>query len=284
MAIITDTKARNIKPSDGVIPHGGVAGLALHPSKTKGRGKWVLRYVSPVTGKRRNAGLGSYPEVSISEAGRCANDMRVEIAQGNDPLEIKAKIAAEESIKPPSFEEAAYALHQSLLPGWKNAKHGDQWINTLRDYVFPVLGGKLLNEIQPKDVADALRPIWLEKAETATRVKQRIHAVMGWGWAHGYCQSNPVDVVSHLLPQQQGKAVRTNHHPAMPWRQIPAFITDLRSGQREEVTRTLLEFVILTACRSGEARGMTWSEVDFDKAIWCIPAERMKAKMPSVSP
>lgn len=147
MATITDTKARNIKPTDPAIPHGSITGLALHPSTTKGRGKWVLRYVSPVSSKRRNAGLGSYPEVSIAEVGKRATAMRIELAEGKDPLEEKAKI--EDKPKVPTFKEAAQTLHGDLLPGWKNPKHGQQWINTLQEYVFPKLGSKLLHEIQP---------------------------------------------------------------------------------------------------------------------------------------
>lgn len=279
MATITDTKARSIKPTDPAIPHGSITGLALHPSSTKGHGKWVLRYVSPISGKRRNAGLGSYPEIGIAEVGKRATAMRIELAEGKDPLEEKTKIG--DKPKVPTFKEAAHTLHRDLLPGWKNPKHGQQWINTLQEYVFPKLGSKLLQEIQPGDVAEVLKPIWLTKAETASRVKQRIHAVIAWGWAHGYCQSNPVDVVGHLLAQQPGKAVRTQHHPAMPWRDIPEFVQKhLKSGNRPEVTRTLLEFVILTACRSGEARGITWNEIDFKNKIWTIPAERMKAKLP----
>ena len=278
MATITDTKARNIQPADPAIPHGNITGLALHPSSTKGHGKWVLRYVSPVTGKRRNAGLGSYPEVTIAEAGKRASAMRLELGDGRDPLEEKTKI--EERPKIPTFEEAARTLHKDLLAGWKNPKHGQQWINTLIEYVFPKLGGMLLHEIQPGDVAEVLKPIWLTKAETASRVKQRIHVVLAWGWAHGHCQSNPVDVVGHLLAQQPGKATRTQHHPAMPWREVPEFVQNqLRPGNRPEVSRTLLEFVILTACRSGEARGMTWDEVDFKDKVWSIPAERMKARV-----
>ncbi|MFZ7320824.1 tyrosine-type recombinase/integrase [Comamonas jiangduensis] len=279
MAVITDAKARNIKPDTAAIPHGGVTGLALHPSKSKGRGKWVLRYVSPTTGKRRNAGLGSYPEIGIAEVAKRATAMRVTLAEGKDPLAEKALEA--EVVKAPTFQEAAESLHSDLLPGWKNEKHGQQWINTLAEYAFPKLGAKLLADIQPSDVADALKPIWLEKAETASRVKQRIYTVMAWGWAHGHCQSNPVDVVTHLLPQQPGKAVRTQHHPAMPWAKIPAFVQKhLRTKGRVDVTRQLLEFVILTACRSGEARGMTWSEVDWKNAVWTVPAGRMKAKLP----
>lgn len=278
MGTITDTKARNLKPDDAAIPHGGITGLTLHPSQSKGHGKWVLRYVSPVTGKRRNAGLGTYPEISIAEVGKRASAMRALLAEGKDPLEEKREAENKPTI--PTFQEAAITLHESLLPGWKNPKHGQQWINTLTTYVFPKIGSKLLPDIQPGDVAEVLKPIWLAKPETASRIKQRIHAVMSWAWAHGFCQFNPVDVVEHLLAQQPQKTVRTQHHPAMPWRDIPSFVKEhLCSENAQDVTKALLEFVILTACRSGEARGATWQEFNLEKAIWVVPAERMKAKI-----
>jgi len=278
MPILTDAKARNIKPDSGILPHGGVTGLSLLPSNSKGSGKWVLRFVSPVSRKRRNAGLGIYPEVSIAEAGKKASAMREQISLGIDPLEEKNKVNSEPSI--PTFEQAAKEVHADISPGWKNAKHSQQWINTLIQYVFPVIGAVPLNQIQPRHIADVLKPIWLDKPETASRVKQRIHAVMAWGWAHNHCQSNPVDVVNHLLPQQPSKSIRTQHQPAMPWKDIPAFVkTHLHSANKYDVTRPLLEFLILTATRSGEARGMQWTEVDFAGAVWTIPAERMKAQV-----
>lgn len=172
-------------------------------------------------------------------------------------------------------------MHSELLPGWKNKKHGQQWINTVTEYAFPIIGSLPINEIQPRHIADVLRPIWLTKAETASRLKQRLHAIMAWGWAHGHCVANPVDVVTHLLPQQPGKAIRTEHQPAMPWRMVPEFFTEhLNASERHELTRLMLEFLILTATRSGEVRGMCWSEIDLKTAIWTIPAERMKAKLP----
>lgn len=278
MAILTDAKARNIKPDSGILPHGGVVGLSLVPSNSKGSGKWVLRFVSPITGKRRNAGLGCYPETGIAQAGKAALHMREQIAAGVDPLEEKAKNQHAPAM--PTFQEAAEILHQELLPGWKNAKHGQQWINTLRQYAFPFIGKYPLDQIQPRHVADSLRPIWLDKAETASRLKQRIHAVMAWGWAHEFCRSNPVDVVDRLLPQQLGKSVRTQHQPAMPWKEIPAFVKmELNTAGRYDVTRPMLEFLILTAARSGEVRGMVWSEVDWINAVWTIPPERMKAQV-----
>ncbi|MGO2335795.1 tyrosine-type recombinase/integrase [Providencia sp.] len=276
MALLTNTKAKNIQPGDKPLPHGGITGLTLHPSSTKGRGKWVLRYMSPVTQKRRNAGLGSYPEITISEASNIASTMREQIIKGIDPLEFKKSISEKPSI--PSFEDAARKLHTELLPGWKNEKHGKQWITTLEQYVFPFIGSMTLDTIAPADIADTLRPIWLTRSETASRVKQRIHAVMQWAWAHSYCSANPVDVVAHLLPQQISINVRTEHQPAMPWKSLPLYIaTCVSTDERYNITRTLLLFVILTASRSGEARAMRWGEIDFKQRIWTVPAERMKA-------
>jgi integrase len=277
MPLLTDVKARNVKPGGTPLAHGGVTGLALHPSLSKsGRGKWVLRYVSPVTKKRRNAGLGSYPEVSIAEAARRSRSMREQLTLGQDPLEPKAS----EDAKPccPTLSEAARTLHRELGPGWRNSKHAQQWINTLTEYAFPRIGAMPLDQIQPRHIAEVLRSIWLVKAETAARVKQRLHAVMAWGWAHGFCQSNPVDVVNHLLPLQPGKTVRTQHQPAMPWLLIPSFVSEHLSPSLD-VSRQLLAFVILTAARSGEARLMTWGEIDFEAKLWVVPAERMKAKL-----
>ncbi|EIG2940151.1 site-specific integrase, partial [Escherichia coli] len=137
---------------------------------------------------------------------------------------------------------------------------------------------KTLDSITAADVAETLRPVWLTLSETASRVKQRIHVVMQWGWAHGFCVANPVDVVDHLLPQQTRG--RDEHQPAMPWRQLPLFVaTSVYTDEPYNVTRALLLMVILTATRSGEARGMRWAEIDFHKRVWTIPAERMKARL-----
>lgn len=278
MALLTDLKARGIAPGSQPVPHGGVTGLTLLPSKKqKGSGKWVLRYVSPVSGKRRNAGLGPYPEVGIATAARIGREMREQIANGQDPLTERE--AQEQRQVVPTFQEAAIQVHEELRPGWKNAKHAQQWINTLTEYAFPKIGAIQIDQLAPRHVAEVLRPIWLEKAETASRVRQRIHAVMAWGWAHGFNNVNPVDVVGHLLPGQASISIRREHQPAMPWQSLPAFAaSELNSAADLDVTRRAMLFLILTAARSGEVRGMTWDEVDLQGAIWTIPASRMKAK------
>lgn len=185
MAVLTDTKARNLKLTDKAIAHGGVIGLTLEPSGRNGHGKWVYRFTSPVSGNRRKTSLGTYPEVGVAEATKRGQTMREIIAAGKDPIEENRK-AKHTKQSMPTFEAAARQVHADRKSGWKNAKHAQQWINTLEQYVFPKIGNQPLNEIQPVDVAEVLRPIWLEKAETAGRVKQRIHAVMAWSWAHGH--------------------------------------------------------------------------------------------------
>lgn len=273
MALLTDRKAKSIKPSDAALPHGGIVGLALHPLKTIGSGQWKLRYISPITGKRRTMGLGSYPETSIAEATQKGLGVRELLKQGEDPLE-QAKATASSQLRIPTFSEAARLLHTELLPGWRNKKHGNDWINSFEMYVFPMVGDILVTNLKPSHFADVLRLIWLTKKETAARVKQRCHAVMAWSWAHDYIAGNPLDVVSKLLPAQKQTV---QHQPAMPWKEIPGFwLSSLKNYPRGETTRPLLMFLILTATRSGEARAATWKEIDLANKVWTIPAERMK--------
>ena len=278
--MLRDVTAKAIKPNDKPITDGTVTGLRLHPTKTKGRGAWKLRFISPETGKRRDMGLGIYPEVSILEARELANKARSQAASGVDP--ISARATQKKQIQTASdimtFEIAAETVFESAKAGWKNGKHQAQWISTLRTYVFPCMGHKPLPEITVNDVADALRPIWLTKAETASRVKQRIHHVLEWGCAQQIIKGNPVNGVQHLLPKQPSAASRVNHHPAMPWTEVPSFVAK-HIGGADNVTRALMLLVILTAVRSGEARQATWPEFDLEKKIWTIPAGRMKARI-----
>ena len=281
MAQITDRKAKNINPGDTPAADGKIPGLRLEPGTTKGHGKWILRFVSPVTAKRRDMGLGTYPEISIADARIRGMAARQSIISGKDPIEERqsAKAARKANAEVLTFEQAALQVHEQQKPGWKNSKHADQWINTLKVYVFPKIGKRKVADLAPADFAETLNPIWLSKPETASRVKQRCHMVMKWCWAQGLVKANPVDVVDHLLPQQPGKRERVQHQPSMPWRDIPAFVRDVLHASASNVTRSLLEFVILTAARSGEAREMSWDEVDLKTKVWTVPASRMKAKL-----
>jgi len=281
MGNLTDLKAKNIKPGDKAVADGTVTGLRLEPGGTKGHGKWVLRFVSPETDKRRDMGLGSYPDVSIIDVRKVAGDARDLIRNGIDPIEARKDEVAKRKINAQAFtfEVAARQVHESLKPGWANPKHAAQWITTLDTYVFPKIGSRKIKDLKAKDFADALVTIWIDKPETASRVKQRCNAVMDWCVAQDMIGANPVSVVSKLLPQQPSKRKRVIHQPSMPWQDVPEFVQEILHIGKSNLTRLMLEFLILTAARSGEVRAMTWDEVDLDKSVWIVPAERMKAKV-----
>ncbi len=249
--------------------HSDGRGLFLYV-KPSGARSWVLRY--QVHGRRRDLGLGPYPDVSLAMARDRAMEARRLIAEGEDP------IAKKQQAKPKTFREAALELIESKRPGWKNAKHAAQWTATLDAYVFPKIGAVQVAKIETADVISTLTPIWAEKPETANRVRQRIEAVIDYASALGIRSGdNPArwrGHLDHLLPKPK-KVRAVQHHPALPHAQIAGFMANL--AQREGVAARALAFTILTAARSGETRGMTWGEVDLDAKVWTIPAGRMKA-------
>ncbi|WP_183823356.1 tyrosine-type recombinase/integrase [Aliirhizobium cellulosilyticum] len=276
---LSDAKARKLKPDDKPVSDGTIAGLYLYPAKTVGTGKWIFRFKSPENSKRRDMGLGSYPIVSIRDARTKAFELRIVIEKGIDPLEER-RVQEREKKKlasVPTFEEAARRHHADKAEGFRNSKHTEQWMTSLETYIFPKIGKRMVNDLTPADFAACLKPIWLKKAETAARIKQRCDAVMNWAAANGFILASPVGVVDKILPKQPGKRERVEHQPALPWREIPKFFSMLMEG--EAVSRQMLELLILTACRSGELREMQWEEIDFSHAIWTIPAARMKGKV-----
>ena len=280
MANLTDSKARAIRPNDKPLADGTIAGLRLHPhAREKGQGQWKLRFISPESGKRRDMGLGSYPAVSLVSARAQAAEARMALVNGEDPIETRSRLVSTRlsaaATVDRTFEAAARQRFAEVSPGFKNDKHKQQWIRTLETYVFPTLGARLLTELKAADFADALRPIWLDKMETAQRVKQRCHEVMDWAFSQDIVQGNPVSVVGKLLPKQPSKSLRVQHHPALPWRQLPEFYAN-NLAETKSTTKALLLFVILTAARSGEARQAEWKEVDLSAKVWTVPATRMK--------
>lgn len=249
--------------------HGDGRGLFLYV-KPSGSRSWVLRY--QVQGRRRDLGLGAYPDVSLAMARQRVTDARRLIAEGEDP------IAKRQQVMPKTFKDAALELIESKRPGWKNAKHAAQWTATLETYVFPKIGQVQVSKVETADVIGVLTPFWSVKPETANRVRQRIEAVIDYASALGVRSGdNPArwrGHLDHLLPKPT-KVRAVKHHPALPHSEIAAFLDDL-SG-RTGVAARALAFTILTAARSGETRGMTWGEIDRVKRTWTIPAERMKA-------
>jgi integrase len=241
--------------------------LIVRPS---GARSWILRY--QLDGRRRDMGLGRWPETTLAMAREKALELRREIDAKRDPL-VQRRQA-----KGLPFQAAAEALIEGKRPGWRNAKHAAQWGATLRTYVYPKLGDRDVQAVDTRGILDVLRPIWSEKPETASRVRQRIEAVLDYAAAIGArTGDNPArwkGHLDHLLPQP-GKVKRVEHHAALDWREAPAFMAEL--AKREGVAARALAFAVLTAARSGEVRGMRWAEVDRAAAVWTVPADRIKA-------
>lgn len=252
--------------------------------KRSGAKSWVLRY--QLSGKRREMGLGSYPSVSLRDARIAANTLIALRTSGIDPLEERkaqreaqeAAILAEQS-KSETFDELAAAYIAAHRAGWKSQKHAQQWENTLKTYASPVLGKLSASEITTAHVLKVLnhKDFWSLKPETASRVRNRIELVLDAAKARGLREGeNPARWRGHLdklLPQRQ-KIQAVRHHPALPYPELPAFMSQLDT---QDTTTLAMRMTILTACRTSEVLGATWNEIDLEGRTWTIPAQRMKA-------
>jgi integrase len=254
--------------------HSDGGGLYLFISRDSKavRRRWVFRFAWQ--GKAREMGLGPASKVSLADARRQALAARSELAKGRDPIE--ARNTAKKAQNPKTFGDCALELIAAKEAEWRNAKHRWQWRQTLESFAAPLWVMPVEN-VALEDILGVLKPIWLEKAETASRLRGRIEAVLDYAKVHGLRESeNPARWRGHLdklLPKRQRLA--RGHHPAMPYFEIPAFMVALR--QREAIAALALEFCILTAARSGEVLGARWDEIDLAAKVWTIPAKRMKA-------
>jgi integrase len=247
--------------------YGDGNGLYLKVTKS-GAKRWELRTV--VYGKRRDIGLGGLKLVSLAEARELAEKYRKLARNDGDPIAEKRR----ERRVVPTFKEAAEAVHKDHAKGWKNAKHGDQWINTLKTYAYPAFGDRRVDQIDTPEILKALSPIWLTRPETARRVRQRIGAVLDWAKAAGFrTGDNPVEEIGKALPRQSD---RKGHHAALPYMEVSDFVQKLHADGAT-ITNLAFEFLILTAARTGEVLRAKWNEVDSEQASWTIPADRMKA-------
>ncbi len=225
----------------------------------------------PAPGRLREMGLGSFKSVTLAKARDRAAEAREHLADGKDPI---AEAKADRAI--PTFGEAADALVRDLTPQWRNDKHIAQWTMTLTEYAAN-LRPKPIDTITTEDVLAALKPVWTTKPETAARLRGRIERVLDAAKANGHRSGeNPArwrGHLDHLLPKRQ--RLSRGHHTALPYPELPDFMTSLRG--REGTAALALEFLILTAARSGEVLGATWSEIDLSAKTWTVPPERMKA-------
>jgi integrase len=265
--------------SPGLHSVGGVSGLALQVTSTGAR-SWILRVM--VGGKRRDMGLGGFPDVTLAGAREAARAAREKIKSGIDPIEegraARNALSAARAIAL-TFEQCADAYISVKESEWANAKHASQWRNTLVTYAFPIIGKMLVRDVEQPHVLRILEPIWSTKTETASRLRGRIETILDWATVRGYRKGeNPARWKGHLdmLLATPGKIAKIEHHAALPYDELGAFMVDLR--KMEGIGARALEFAILTAARSGEVRGAAWGEIDLATRVWTIPAERMKMK------
>ena len=250
--------------------HGDGDGLYLNVTKTGSR-SWVFRY--SMAARRRDIGLGSFPAISLARARTLAGGHRTAVAEGRDPLAEKQAAKRKASI--PTFREAAEQTFEANQPRWRNGKHTKSWWQTLERHAMPILGDMPVDQIGREDVLRVLTPIWGVRMEIARRVRQRIRSVLKWAMAHGYVEHNAAgEAIDGALPPMPKVK---NHLRALPYAEVGELIEAVQQSQASLAAKWCLEFLILTATRSGEARGALWSEIDLDAATWTIPAERMKA-------
>ncbi len=257
---------------------GGVLGLGINVTQTGSR-SWVLRY--HVGGRRRDMGLGSYPSVTLAQAREAARAARSKLAQGTDPISAaraaRSQLQADQACAI-TFSQGALKYIETHEHGWRNAKHAQQWRNTIETFANPVMGRILIQDVSLPHVLAVLEPIWCTKTETATRLRGRIEAILDWATARGYrTEANPArwkGLLDMLLPAPN-KVAKTDHHRAAPYADMPEVMKQL--VRQEGMGSSALRFLILTACRSGEVRHARWSEFDLVERLWTIPAGRMKA-------
>jgi integrase len=268
MGKLNPAQVKNLKAPGRYVDGGGLM-LEVKPSGSK---SWVVRLQS--NGRRRDFGLGSFKDVGLSEARELAGELRKTLRQGIDPVAARHK---KRSI--PTFEDAAKAVHDEHKHGWRNGKHREQWLATLKSYAFPSIGQLRVDAVGTGQVRDLLAEIWLLKPETARRVRQRIGTVLDYAHGKGWREPFLMTAVNKSLPRQPRK---TGQFAAMPYAEVPAFLGKLRDSTTSG--RLALQALILTAARSGEVRGAKWTEIDFEAATWTVPADRMKAGKEHVIP
>jgi integrase len=278
MAKIAVLSVRKIAAIRDAGYYGDGGGLYLRVTAT-GSKAWIFRY--SLRGRRRDMGLGAVDLVSLADARRKAEDARKLVAAGRDPLDAKIEesaAAAVEAAKAITFRAAAEAYIASHQAAWRNPKHAAQWTATLATYAWPVFGELPAAAIDTGLVMRVLEPIWSTKPETASRVRGRIESLLDWAKVRGYRGGeNPARWKGHLqaLLPAKAKVAKIEHHAALPYADMPAFMAALRVA--DGMAAKALRFTILTTARTGEVLGATWPEIDLTARLWTVPAERMKA-------
>ncbi|MBC7580335.1 MAG: integrase family protein, partial [Tardiphaga sp.] len=258
--LLNRLSARGAASEKRIGRHADGGGLYLSISANGGK-RWVFLFRK--NSRLREMGLGSFTGVTLAQARDLASDARQVVARGLDPIDERPKPDAGLI-----FSDCASRYIEANKAGWKNVKHGDQWTNTLETYAYPTIGKLPAAAITTSHLVKILEPIWATKSETASRVRSRVELVLDWAKVHGHREGdNPARWRGHLdqiLPKRS-KVKRVRHHPAMPFAEVPAFVADLR--KRNALSARALEFAILTAARTNEIIGATWTEINTDLAL-----------------
>ena len=249
--------------------HADGNGLYLHVEPSGSR-RWVQRLV--IRGKRRELGLGGYPLVTLAEARTVAIENRKMARAGGDPLAAKRVATGI-----PTFAEATARVFELRRPGWRSARHAEQWIGSLNEYAMPKLGAFPIDGIDAADILAVLTPLWHTMPVTAQRLRQRIGTVIKWAIAQGFRLDNPADAIAYALPRQSRRPV---HQASLHYTEVADAVAAVRESTASKAARLALEFMVLTAARSGEVTGATWDEIDLEAATWAVPSERMKGNRP----
>jgi integrase len=283
-SLLADSAVRSRSKKPGYYLDGN--GLYLQVSKTGSR-SWIFRYT--LNGKTREMGLGSLTAFGLAQARERAQRARQLLADGIDPIDKRAgeRKAIEahrkaERARAKTFEDSAREYHEASADEWKNAKHAAQWINTLTQYVFPKFGSLPVGDVGKAEIVSALAPLWKSKAETASRLLQRIRTVLNFAAARDYTFGKDAEfwqqVKMALGPNERARKVE--HHNSCAYPLVGTVLKEVAAGPSSAIVKLAFEFTVLTAARSGETRGALWSEIDEDSRCWNIPEERMKAGRP----
>jgi integrase len=268
---LTAVRVRTVK-TPGRYGDGNGLYLVVDPSGAK---RWIWRGKIRAKGKRCDLGLGSVQIVSLADARDQAAQFRRDARAGKDPLGDRRRERHRERHPVPTFKTAAKAVHKEQAKTFRNGKHKAQWLASLEQYAFPLIGDQRVDALETADVLKVLAPIWTTTPETARRVKQRIKVVFDWTKASGFRSGdNPTDGLKTVLPKHRGEK---QHHAALPYPAVPAFIQVLRTADTSASVRLAFELLILTATRTSEVLHAMWTEVDLEGKVWTIPGARMKA-------
>lgn len=269
MGKLTAVQVKSLKRAG---TYGDGNGLRLKVSKS-GTKSWLFRY--RIHSKAHEMGLGTYPVRSLKDAREEALRLRRLVLDGVDPLVVKGSLMKEVM----TFKKCTYQFHEMKSAEWTSGKYRDNWIASMQMHVFPVLGEMSISEVETEQVLRVLKPLWRKQPVIASKVRERIEAVLNWSMSLGYRERglNPAvwrGHLEHALPKVS-KVHKPKHYPAIPYQEISSFMDDLK--EVKTLPARALELAVLTACRSEEVRGAVWEEIDFEAAVWTIPADRMKS-------